>query len=227
MVRFGRGFPITAIVIPPPHYRFPAYDNSALSATQTNLANNTAFTWGHTVAGGYGIVAIHGQLANTTSDLTVPATVTFGGVPLVELGGRFANDLNSATFIRVFGGSGIPAGGQTVSVTFNQGGTTFSGTASSYTYFNVGAVGSLQTAAGSSPGSVNVPTAIGNVVWGAIIRNTTTGLGAFSLTQRQAQTTLPAFVAGDTTADTTSETVSASTSFDGWAAVGLDLIAVT
>ena len=69
MARLGRAYPVSRIMFPPPKSRPPVYDTSAMSASQSSLANNTPFTWGHTVAGNYGIVAVCGQLNSTTDDL--------------------------------------------------------------------------------------------------------------------------------------------------------------
>lgn len=228
-MRLGRAYPASRIVTPPPRYRFAAFDNSAQSANQSGLANNTAFTFGHTVAGDFGIVAVTGNLASTTADLTVPATVSLGGVTLNEVaGGRFANDASTAAFIRVFTGSGIPSGGQTASVTFNQAGTTFSGVATSYTYQNVASIGTMQTAVGTgTSGSVLVPATIGDIVWGFVLRNSTpSGFSSLSFTQRQTLTTgsVMTFAAGDTVAASSPVPISATFSSGAWVTVGLELI---
>jgi len=227
-LRLGRGYPASRIVIPPPKFRLPSHDNSALSSSQNALANNTAFTWGHTVSGGYGIIVVTGNINSTTGDLTVPATVTLGGVTLADLGGVVANNVDDVAFVRVFAAAGIPTGGQTASVKFNQVGTTFTGYGHSYTYSNVASVGALQTNTGlGDTGSVDVAASSGDVVWGCIMRaSTPTTFTSFTLTQRQTVTSGVAsnFVAGDTVADTNPETVSVGIGSGSWAAVGLQLI---
>lgn len=227
-MRLGRAYPASRIVFPPPKFQLPSYDNSAMSSNQASLANNTPFTFGITVTGTRAILAVGGNVNSTTSDLTVPATVTIGGVALTEVGGVFANATTSSSFIRVFTADGIPTGGQTASVQFNQSGTTFSGIASAYTYTNVASMGTLQTNVGNgATGSVDVPASNGDVVWGCIIRAAApTTFSSFTLTQRQTHTGggLPHFIAGDITATTNPQTVSVGLGSGAWAAVGLQLI---
>lgn len=216
----------------------PVYDNSAISARQTNLASGTPFTWTQDVAAGlyagpYGIVCIHCEhTTGTTMDLSATMTVTMGGVTLSSLGGVYLNNSTSGGFVAVYGANSIPAGtARTVSVTPTQGTNTFSGYASSYTYKNVRSVGTLQTSFGNNTtGSVSVTPSTANpsIVWGALGLGANQTVSGFTLTTRQfpapaSSSNYP--LIGDTSRSSTSAfSVSANwISFSLYAFVGLSL----
>jgi len=124
---------------------------------------------------------------------------------------------------------GVASGGtNTVSMDFTESGKTFGpGWGASFTYNNVVSVGALQTAYGdSTAATVSVPSASGNLVWGAVLNGSGTALTGFSLTERQQNTVTgdyAMFEAGDTVG-ASSVAVSATNSNYYWAAAGLNLV---
>jgi hypothetical protein len=162
---------------------------------------------------------------------TATAAVTFGGVTLSSLGSVYNNNTTGSGFLWVFGGAGIPSGTQTVSVEFTQSGGSWTGYISSFTYLNVAAVGSLQTAFGDSAGpavSVTPPSASPGLLWGANSYNGWQPLNSFSLTNRQSvinNNNTPDYVAGDigVSGTTAINITSGWPASNPWAAAGLVL----
>lgn len=208
----------------------PTIDFSAVSTRQFNLASGTPFTWssGGGTAGDYGIVFVAGK----GMDLGATATVTWGGTAMTELpSGVYNDNLSADGWGRVFvlpsiaaGGAGIPAGSQTISATFTEGGgLTLTGYGASFSYNYVAAAGALQTATGLSttPGITVTPSNSSDLVWGALSTlNTIPNTGTFTGTLRQSTGASPVFYAGDITGsgiltETAADTV--------WSAFALDL----
>jgi len=125
--------------------------------------------------------------------------------------------------------AGAPGGSPvTVSVTFTEATKTFTGYGASFTYLNVSSVGPLQTSFGNSAaGSLVVPSAPGNLVWGTVFNASGNVQSAFSLTLRQQEdlaSNFPIFQAGDTPG---AANVTVAANLAGsfyWAAAGLNLV---
>jgi hypothetical protein len=175
-------------------------DSSAVSAAQSSLASGTPFTFTQTATqGAYAIVAIFGEVG-TAVTLTDTATVTFGGQTMTSPVGGSLYDNNTAAegFIWVWVLPSVAVGGSnTISVEFSSG-NTFTGYAASFTYLGVGSAGAPVSAFGSSVSpTLAVPSAAGNLVWGAINSFGST-YSVPSFTERQESFgTNPAFIAGD------------------------------
>jgi hypothetical protein len=203
-------------------------DSSAVSAAQSSLASGTPFTFTQTATqGAYAIVAIFGEVG-TAVTLTDTATVTFGGQTMTSpVGGSlYGNNTAAEGFIWVWVLPSVAVGGSnTISVEFSSG-NTFTGYAASFTYLGVGSAGAPVSAFGSSVSpTLAVPSAAGNLVWGAINSFGST-YSVPSFTERQESFgTNPAFIAGDAPG-APSVTISATSSVSTvWAVIGLNLIA--
>jgi hypothetical protein len=199
-----------------------SFDNTGKSALQSGLASGTPFTWTQSnTSGAYAIVLVYNWF---TSAMPIPGTstasVSFGSTSLTFLGALYSgNNAGYASWGAVYGGYVSGSGTQTVSVTLTSGAATFTGIGSSYTYNAVTAVGSLQSAYGSSTlETLSVPSATGHIVWGACCGRGSQPAG-LSLTSRQADNF---FAAGDA-AGASTVTVSSTTSSDIWCNFGLDL----
>lgn len=214
-----------------PHGLLPfipvTYDNSVQSAYQNFIASGANFQWTHSAtAGAYAIVVIL-QAGGLTHQGTLAATVTtmtFGGTTMTSLGNVYSNNDSTQGYAWAFGLANVTGGSNTVSVTLTQAGQNFDGYAVSFTYNGVASVGTLQTAFGSSsPQTLSVSSAPGNMVWGASCQDA----GAFNscnlVPRQQNSSQFPQFVAGDLPGASTVKIVTSATPFD-WCAVGLNLV---
>lgn len=186
---------------------------NAITAGSTSPAAIT-FTCNGT-AGATAFVAVALGATATTSTLTW--NVTYGGNAMTQIGATQVVNFNS-NFMALFQLQGIPGGTQTVSigVTNSAGGiNTLSGDAVTFT--NVGSIGTLVTASGTTTSpTVTATCPSGGAVFGALVAVAGTNnltMAGFSQTQRYAHNGLAntnddALVIGDTITAGSSETFS-------------------
>src|SRR5580693_3177441 len=204
-------------------------DSSAVSAHQASLASGTPFTFTQTAtAGAYAIVAIFGASSSAATP-TDTATVTFGGQTMTSKVSVLCDNNSSFGYIWVWVLPSVAVGGSnTVSVEFSSG-NAFTGWAASFTYLDVGSIGTPVTEFGSTLSETfPVPSATGNMVWGAWCWPTTSStLSQSSLTSRQQESVggLNRFLAGDAAGASSVPLAGSFSSATEWAAVGINLIA--
>jgi hypothetical protein len=208
----------------------PVFDASAVSALVSGQVNTLPIAWNHTVGAGANngcivIVNDGNNGANGSFTPTGTPTCTVGATSLTYLGHQVQGSGVNLGFVAVWAGLLVPTGSQTVTTSISSP-TNTNGNAwgASFTYTGVGAFGALQQAGFSSASpSLAVPSAVGNLVWGMLGMWWNDGFTGFSLTSRQNQPSLPAFIAGDA-AGASSVTVSAgATNSRETAVVGLDI----
>lgn len=206
----------------------PSYDNSAISASQANIASGSPWSWNSDVctSGAYGIVKL--DCIPGVMDLTAAAVVTWGGVPMTRKGGLYRNNNSANGWSLVYVLDGIPGGNQPIVVTLTDTSSrVFTGKGYSFSYLNVAAVGALGTAFGTGSPSLTVSaTHTNDIVWGAVFTGSSAATG-FSLTTRESSTSGAVISYGGDTTGVSSATISATSSSTAWCAVGLNLIAVT
>lgn len=218
MARFGRAYPITAILRPQPLIPV-AYDSTGAAGSVNGATAGTA-SWTHTISGNAVVLAL--SLQSSLSTTTATAKV---GTTSMTLLGSSAQFTSAGYFISsvLFGLLNGPTGSQSVSVTMNSGADYC--VANSVSYKNVSHFGAVVSNTGtSSPPALSVPAAPSQMVVETFTTWSTNPSGYNQTSRYTANVNAPqrGFLIGDAAGSPTVNFTAASS--DIWAAAAVPLI---
>jgi hypothetical protein len=218
----------------PPFLGSPIFDASGVSSASGLQTTTLAESWSHpggTGPNNCGIVTV--TETNNGSASGVPTgtpTCTWGGQSIPYLGSILLGNIAIGGFIAVFAALNVPQGAQTINTSIVDSGQNFGNAfGESYTYFNVGAIGALQTAFGTngvtSLNAITVPSGPGHTVWGICSNYVSGSYTSLSFTSRQSQgASAPAFASGDQPGSSNVNFNATAGGPQAWAVAALDLL---
>ena len=182
----------------------PVYDNGAVSAVVSAQVSTLPISWTQNIAAGASaIVAVNNGNNGTNNGFTPTGTptCTVGGQSLTFLGYQTQGTTTNLGFIAVWAGLNVPSGSSVSIVTSiaSAGNTQGNAYGVSHTYTGVGSFGALQSGGfASGTDTLSANSATGHTLWGMIGEWWNDGFNTFSLTSRQTNGLVPAFLCGDT-----------------------------